>query len=169
MGSTINSKNLTAKDVLLKCKWFIEYNYAQDNEAEISVSWIKNGKSNIKWNPDTKTLYSDFHNYSLNIPSYATSIFAELWLKELAQKFKYPNKYLFYKYYNNRCKNLKFDIHLSEEEKKQEENFKILIDDIEKGGLLPIHLEFAKDLNVEEAFNVYMNSKYKINLEKNNG
>lgn len=165
MGSTKPSQTLTAKDILYKTNYYIEYNYVKDNHAQIKVTWLNNGIFDIVWTPENGSLYSNFHNSTLKVPNYCVPTFCKIWLYDISRGMKFPVNYLFYKSFNNRCRDLKFPIQLTNDETKLEDNFRMLVEDIEKNGLLPAHLEMIKDLEVREGFEIYMNYRYKVKLE----
>lgn len=145
-----------SQQILRDCKYDVICN-RDDNKVTINLPW-ENKPYELIWSSGNIT--NNLTNHTIKCPQYAFPSVASLVLTSLTKSRQYPNHWITYLNKNKSAKSFPIN------KNTNENNMFILAEDIIKNGILPAHVELAKESKIEEGLNVILSNLYGLKINE---
>lgn len=139
-------------DILRITNYYISYNYdALEKVAEVFISFFKKSIF-IKYVNDRLIINNLCDKVILpeeiECPKYASAVIVNYLLKSICSQINYPFCYIVYYENNNRISSMGFEKSKDEQEINKSTAMNIIYNDCIDTGLMPEHIDFAKESDV---------------------
>lgn len=148
-------------NILKETKYFIEYDCMGECDAIIRIGW-KNERFVIKW--DGNNIITNWNDLGIvSIPNYAASCVAHWILKNICDHYEYPLELVQLKLRGNTTNIFRFVVPLSDDETSKNNDLTFICKDITT-GLLPAHIDTAKEMSFWEGLRKVVELDYSIDI-----
>lgn len=148
LWSNYNQMLLSHKEVLKTCNYYISYNFLENKQGVINVSWADKAVYIIKWNETLQAVITNWQDQTIFCPRYAAPEIAYTILLDICKHYKYPHYWVHYALQNNPSSTFFFDVVNNDEDRKLAKDVGDIAESIRQSGIKPEDVAMAKEFGV---------------------